>query len=93
MTQSISPQHPAVVLRSQYIHLRALLVAAIIAVACLAAGVVALAVDNSGSGSSVSAPASLTSPTAPDQRYDGGPEEGTRGRFAAPAAPNFGGSR
>jgi hypothetical protein len=78
MGQPIPRQHPAVVLRSHYNHLRALLVVALIALAGVTAAVVVLAADDDAAGPAVveqrgsSAPAGIT-------RYDGGPEEGTRG--------------
>jgi hypothetical protein len=60
--QAISRQHPAVVLRSQYQHLRSLLVVAMFAVIGLTAAVVILAtqedqVTSGGSASQVSTPA------------------------------------
>ena len=60
MSQAISDQHPAVVLRSHYNHMRALLAVAMIAVVGLAAAVVIVATqDDSGTTSVVSAPATL----------------------------------
>ena len=82
MSHSVPQQHPAVVLRSHYLHMRALLVFACIAVVGLTIAVVVLAIDNgngtstSSAASSQSAPAALTAPAA---RYDGGPDEGTSG--------------
>ena len=83
MGKAIPAQHPAVVLRSHYRQLRALLAIAMIAVVGLTAAVVILATDDdrdtsAGSATQVSAPA----PTG-NTRYDGGPEEGTRGVVAA----------
>ena len=46
MGKAIPEQHPAVVLRSQYVHLRALLVAALIAVLGLTTAVVIVANDD-----------------------------------------------
>jgi hypothetical protein len=83
MGQALPPQHPAVVLRSHYLQLRALLAVAMIAVVGLTAAVVVLAThDDSGAGSAtqVSTPA----PTG-STRYDGGPEEGSRA--IVPAQP------
>ena len=87
MGQAIPTQHPAVVLRSHYNHLRALLAITMIAVAGLTAAVVILAADNdvdtsAGSATQVSAPS-----PAGSTRYDGGPEEGTAAltRRSAPA--------
>ena len=77
MGKAIPAQHPAVVLRSHYRQLRALLAIAMIAVVGLSAAVLVLATNDdrdtsAGSATQVSAPA----PTG-DARYDGGPEEGT----------------
>jgi hypothetical protein len=131
MDEAVSTQHPAVVLRSQFKLVRALLVVALIAVAGLSAAVVIVANeedDIAGTSSATQveslnyggfnpatgrpqaaplpqgeaqAPAGTTrsdggpvkdyslnsatgdvAPTpsqAPDTRFDGGPEEGTRG--------------
>jgi hypothetical protein len=86
MGQAIPRQHPAVVLRSHYTHLRALLAVAMIAVVGLTVAVVILATDSArdtsgGSATQVSAPA----PTG-NIRYDGGPEEGTSGAVSSGAA-------
>ena len=131
MGKAIPTQHPAVVLRSHYNHLRALLAVAMIAAAGLTAAVVILAThdETDTSGSSPSSPSAFTpqeqrwsaydeaisaltpeqlaavfgtgsvAPSRPrptqeqafpglarqaegaqagGQRYDGGPEEGTR---------------
>ena len=76
MGQAIPTRHPSVVLRSHYNHVRALLVAALIAVIGLSTAVVILANDDDPSVSvGTSTPA--VAPT-PGERYDGGPEEGTR---------------
>jgi hypothetical protein len=83
MGKAIPTQHPAVVLRSHFNALRALLAAALIAVVGLSAAVVILATDADRDTSAVPA----TQATAPgptgSTRYDGGPEEGTRGAVAA----------
>ena len=84
MSNTVSQQHPAVVLRSHYVHLRTLLVIAIVAIIALAAAVVALAARDD-SPTVASTPAPITAPASYDTiyhgttRYDGGPEEGTRG--------------
>jgi hypothetical protein len=105
MGKAIPAQHPAVVLRSHFNALRALLAAALIAVVGLSAAVVILANDSDQvSGTSVARPieslnygdfnpatgrpesATLPQQEAPPPagtRYDGGPEEGTRGAVAA----------
>jgi hypothetical protein len=76
MGEAIARQHPAVVLRSQFDHLRALLAVALIAVAGLTVAVVILATDDdAGTGSAtVSEPAHTT-------RYYGG--QGGRGPLPA----------
>lgn len=109
MGQTIPRQHPAVVLRSHYRNVRALLATAMIAVAILAATVVVLATDDATPGAanvSRGVPASISEQTAERRaavhgkatpvhrgpsdsvrrsvepwgtRFDGGPEEGTRG--------------
>jgi hypothetical protein len=84
MAHAVPTQHPAVVLRSHFNQLRALLAIAMIAVVGLAAAVVILANDEdrdttAGSATQVSTPGSTG-----DTRYDGGPEEGTRGVVSAP---------
>jgi hypothetical protein len=79
MGQAIPNQHPAVVLRSHFNQLRALLAVAMIAVVGLTAAVVILATDdNAGTSAGTATQVSSPSP-AGTIRYDGGPEEGTRG--------------
>ena len=83
MGKAIPTQHPAVVLRSHYRQLRALLAVAMIAVVGLTVAVMVLATDNvrdtgGGSATQVSAPG-----PAGSTRYDGGPEEGSRGLLPA----------
>jgi hypothetical protein len=74
MGRAVPQQHPAVVLRSHYQQVRALLAVAMIAVVALTAAVVILATDDpEGIRGAVSSDA------APGARYDGGPEEGSRG--------------
>ncbi len=84
MGKAIPTQHPAVVLRSHYVQLRALLATAMIAVLGLTAAVVILATDDDRATSA----GSVTQVTAPSaagsSRYDGGPDEGTRGIIPAP---------
>jgi hypothetical protein len=89
-------EHPQVVLRSRYVQLRALLALAAITVLCLTAAVVILAIEDDGLDSApiatsptVTAPAPYdTVPVAPGLRYDGGPDEGTRGLHAQPIPGN-----
>lgn len=82
MNQPISPQHPAVVLRSHYRQLRALLAVTMIAVLGLTVAVTILATNDAGSTSvSAATPVTATASRPLDVRYDGGPEEGTRGTY------------
>ena len=83
MNQTVSARHPAVVLRSHYTHLRALLATAMIAIVGLTAAVVILAADQDRS-TVVSSAAPVTAPDPSGARYDGGPEEGTRGTSISP---------
>ena len=76
MSQTFSTQHPAVVLRSRYQHLRALLAVAMIAVVGLTVAVVALATQDDSGQSTVSI---VKTGAAPALRTDGGPEESTIG--------------
>jgi hypothetical protein len=92
MANTVPTQHPAVVLRSHYRQVRALLAVAMIAVVALAATMVILATDadraaGPGSAAQVSAPA-----PAGGMRYDGGPEEDTRGIVrSSPATTRYDG--
>jgi hypothetical protein len=111
MGEAISSQHPAVVLRSQFNLLRALLAVAMVAVAGLSVAVVILATDDDAGSTSAAKPVesinygnsnvnpSTGYPTVPLSqlerplqsridgiRYNGGPEEGTRGVDLAPQA-------
>jgi hypothetical protein len=83
MGKAIPRQHPAVVLRSHYQQLRALLATAMIAVVGLTAAVVILATDDDRDTSTGSATQASAPSPAGSTRYDGGPEEGTRGAVAA----------
>jgi hypothetical protein len=111
MGQAIPTQHPAVVLRSHYTHLRILLAIAMIAVVGLTVAVVILAGSDGArtsatpaAGNRSDSPATTlrvpaprghgaqvpdlrTAPLPDGWRFDGGPNEGTRGIIAAPA-PN-----
>ena len=86
MGQAIPSQHPAVVLRSHYDHMRALLAVAMIALVGLTAAVVILATDDDPGTSAGSATQVRAPGQAGSTRYDGGPEEGTRGVIPAPQA-------
>jgi hypothetical protein len=133
MGHAIPKQHPAVVLRSHYNLVRALLGVAMFALVGLVIALVIVADDDNesastgavqvapasppfdraqpayptpapeavspGSDRSYSGPAPTrkldgatdiprTAPVEPGTRYDGGPEEGTRGAIVSPAAPD-----
>ena len=91
MGQTVPQQHPAVVLRTHYAHLRILLVIALIALVAMAAAVVVLATSDSTTSGTTSSPAPITAPgPSGSTRYDGGPEEGTRGTVT-PAGSNYNG--
>jgi hypothetical protein len=86
MGQPIPKQHPAVVLRAHYKAVRALLVIATAAVIALATAVVILANDDE-TVTSTAQPAVQQQSLPQGTRFDGGPDEGTRGPQAYPAAP------
>jgi hypothetical protein len=78
MSDAIPQQHPAVVLRSHYMHLRTLLAIAMIAVLGLTVAVMVLANDTDQPTVRSATPA--TAPVSVETtRFDGGPDEGTRG--------------
>jgi hypothetical protein len=79
MGKAIPAQHPAVVLRSHYLQLRTLLATAMIAVVGLTGAVVILATDDDPDTSTATATQVGAPSPAGNTRYDGGPEEGTRG--------------
>ena len=86
MGQVIPKQHPSVVLRSHFKAVRALLVVALVAVCALAAALVIVATDDQeASIAQRSATLQQNPALQPDQarpagtRFDGGPDEGTRG--------------
>jgi|Tabmets5t2r1_1033131.scaffolds.fasta_scaffold20297_2 hypothetical protein len=80
MAQTVPARHPAVVLRSKYRQLRAVLAIVVIAVVALSVTVVVLATDDRAGGARSSAPASIPADSddgprylhAPGQGYDGG---------------------
>ena len=76
MSQTLSTQHPAVVLRSRYQQLRALLAVAMIAVVGLTVAVVVLATQEDNMQGATSA---AQVGAGPALRSDGGPEESTLG--------------
>jgi hypothetical protein len=77
MGQALPNQHPAVVLRSRYTQLRALLAVAMVALIGLTVAVVVLAIDDNGSTSLGSATELSVPSGAAATRSDGGPEEST----------------
>ena len=82
MGQVIPKQHPAVVLRSHYKAVRALLAAALVAVVALAVTVVILANDDNDATISAAPKAAAVQKQQnlpAGTRFDGGPDEGTRG--------------
>lgn len=87
MGKAIPAQHPAVVLRSHYRAVRALLAIAMIAVVGLTATLVIVANDSDEVTSTTSAsPQQGRVAQSPSTRYDGGPEEGTRGAVSSGTA-------
>jgi hypothetical protein len=88
MGKAIPAQHPAVVLRSHYKQLCALLATAMIAIVGLSAAVVILATDDEGdTNATTSTQVSAPSPTG-SVRYDGGPEEGSHSAVPAQTRPS-----
>ena len=92
MGQPIPAQHPSVVLRSHFKLVKGLLAIAMVAVLALTAAVVILAADEdkvdtaSKATPQVSSRGVVAQPQTPGTRFDGGPEEGTRGLIAQPKA-------
>ena len=87
MGKAIPTQHPAVVLRSHFEMVRALLAIAMIGLVALTAAVVILATDSDEIESTSSSQPIVVEQPGPDGvRYDGGPEEGTRGALVSPLA-------
>jgi hypothetical protein len=82
MGQVIPRQHPAVVLKSHYKAIRALLAVALVA---LAATIVILA--NNDTDTKVSIAPKSAQVLQPGTRFDGGPDEGTRGISTGAALP------
>ena len=89
MGQPIPAQHPSVVLRSHFNLVKGLLALAIVAVLALTATVVIVADDADQVTSATKAtPHGQVQPQLPaGTRFDGGPDEGTRGLAAQPQAP------
>jgi type II secretory pathway pseudopilin PulG len=87
MGQVIPRQHPAVVLKSHYKAIRALLAVALVAIVALAATVVILASDDDNATTSAQPQAQAQTQLPAGTRFDGGPDEGTRGIQAEAPAP------
>jgi len=90
MGQPIPAQHPSVVLRSHFKLVKARLAIAMLAVIALAAAVVILANDEDEVTTASKATPAVQQQTQPGTRFDGGPEEGTRGLSAQAANPPAG---
>jgi hypothetical protein len=88
MGQVIPKQHPSVVLRSHFRAIRALLAVALVAICALATALVIVSddADNVATVAPKSTPQQQQALPA-GTRFDGGPDEGTRGPQAYPAAP------
>jgi hypothetical protein len=90
MGQPIPAQHPSVVLRSHFKLVRTLLILAMGALVALAAAVVILANDEDkvDTASKATPAVQAQAPTQPAGiRFDGGPDEGTRGLSAQRQLP------
>ena len=87
MGQVIPRQHPAVVLRSQYKAVLGLLCVAVVAIVALATAVVIVANDDNDVSISAQPNTHQQQILPPGTRFDGGPDEGTRGIQVAPAEP------
>ena len=79
MGQVIPRQHPAVVLKSHYKAVRSLLAVALVAIVALAATIVILASDDDNATTSAQPQAQAQQQLPAGTRFDGGPNEGTRG--------------
>ena len=93
MGQVIPRQHPAVVLRSQYKAVLGLLCVAVVAIVALATAVVIVANDDNDVSISAQPNTHQQPILPPGTRFDGGPDEGTRGIQVAPAEPLAPGTR
>jgi hypothetical protein len=89
MGQPIPAQHPSVVLRSHFKLVKGLLAIAMVALLALTATVVILAGDEDQvTSATIATPHGQVQPQLPaGTRFDGGPDEGTRGLAAQPKAP------
>jgi hypothetical protein len=87
MGQPVPAQHPSVVLRSHFKLVKGLLAIAMVAVVALTATVVILANDEDQVTSATKATPQVQPQLPAGTRFDGGPDEGTRGLAAQPSAP------
>jgi hypothetical protein len=95
MGQVIPKQHPSVVLRSHFKAVRALLAVALVAICALAAALVIVATDDEEASIAPKSATTLQQNPALQSeqalpagtRFDGGPDEGTRGPQAYAPAP------
>ena len=89
MGQPIPAQHPSVVLRSHFKLVRTLLILAMGALVALTAAVVILANDEDQISTATQATPAVQAqaPAQPGIRFDGGPDEGTRGLAAQRQLP------
>jgi hypothetical protein len=87
MGQVIPRQHPAVVLRSQYKAVLAMLCVSLVAIVALATTLVIVANDDNETAVSAQPNAQQQEILPPGTRFDGGPDEGTRGIAPAQPAP------
>jgi hypothetical protein len=87
MGQPIPAQHPSVVLRSHFNLVRTLLIIAMAALIASAAAVVILANDDDNVSPVSKATPAVQPQTQAGIRFDGGPEEGTRGLAAQQQLP------
>ena len=83
MSQTLSTQHPAVVLRSRYQQLRALLVVAMIAVVGLTVAVVVLAAQDEPATGAGSATKVVPGPALATHHPSGHPDESAIASFIA----------
>ena len=90
MGQPIPAQHPSVVLRSHFKLVRTLLILAMGALVALTAAVVILANDEDQVSTATQATPAVQAqaPAQPGIRFDGGPDEGTRGLQSYYESPN-----
>jgi hypothetical protein len=92
MGQAIPRQHPAVVLRSHYKAVLAMLCVSLVAIVALSTALVIVANDDN-EATIAAQPSAQPQTLPPGTRFDGGPDEGTRGIVGAQPAPLAPGTR